>query len=307
MYGGVYYGTAPTFPAFGGARVVQRQPGWCSVHSFKWFGAVLAILAAASLALGIANVVLTRETYCKPWMDGAPVYCSTTKEPYIWTWVASGIWGSVPIFLAGLLAMCASSNPANWARLFAFFVFVSAIVFAPGMAVLSSIEVWRGSAADWNFYTLDNGVKEGNIMPPDGNPYQAKFALPLVIAIIGCILFIMTGIVTLTLCCCRESLGVYLPWEQDVFFGSAVAPAVVEAPQPVVSQEVYYPGRPQVKNYNEINVYRPAVYNPPVRYNPIGTGVTYGNFPSRANFGVGVGGYFGAGFYGGSNPAYTWQ
>jgi len=308
VYGGPVYGSAPlVYPASGGARVVQRQPGCCSAQSFKWFGAILALFAAATLALGIANVVLTRETYCKPWMEGAPSYCSSTKEPYIWTWVASGIWGSIPIFLAGLFAMCVSSNPGNWARLCAFFIFVSAIVFAPGMAVLSAIEVWRGSASQWYFYELDSGVKEGNIWPADGgNPYQAKFALPLVIAIIACIMFIMTMIVTLALCCCKESLGVYLPWEQDICFGST-STAVVAAPQPVVSQEVYYPSRPQVKNYNEINLYRPPVYAPPIRYNPIGAGINYGNFPSRANFGVGVSANIGAGFYGGANPAYTWQ
>lgn len=302
MYGGVYYGSAPPVTAvYGGPRVVARQPGCCSAHSFKWFGALLALLAATTLALGIANVVLTRESYCKPWNEDDPVYCSNTKEPYIWTWVAPGIWGSVPIFLAGLLAMCAASNPTNWARLFALFIFLSAIVFAPGMTVLSAIEVWRGAKSDWNFYNLDNGVKEGNIVPPDSNPYQAKFALPLVIAILGCLMFKLTAFVTLALCCCRSSLGVYLPWEQDVFYSR---PAVVETP--VVSQEVYYPGRPQVKNYNEVNVYRPAVYSPPVRYNPIGTGVTYGNFPSRVNFGVNAGVNVGAGLYGGQNSAYRW-
>jgi hypothetical protein len=275
------------------------------------YGTILALFGAASLSLGIANVVLTKEAYCNPWMEDANTWCSSTKEPYIWTWVAPGIWGSVPIFLAGLFGMCLSSHPQGWSRMFALFVFVSAIVFAPGMTVLSSIECWRGSASEYNFYMHHDGVKQGNIWTPDhDDPYQAKFALPLVIAILGGIEFLMTALVTLQFCCCGETLGIYMDSEVNVI---SAGPRIVP-PVPIAAQEVYYPSRPQV------DVYRPAVYQPPVRYNPVGTGVNYGQFPSRTGFGgyigagintafggnrPGVGAGFGAGIYG-SNPSYRW-
>jgi hypothetical protein len=260
----------------------QQQPVVFDARSFKIYGAILALLAAAALALGIANVVLTRQAYCDPWEEAGPVYCSGTKEPYIWTWVAPGIWAAVPIFLAGIFAMCISNDPANWTRCFALMIFLSAIVFSPAMIVLSAMEVWRGGAATWNFYKLDSDLKEGNIKVTD-SPYQAKFALPLVIAILGGIMFIMTGIITMILCCCMESIGIYLP--HDVPAPAPVQPVYQPAPQPVVVQkEVYYP-RPQIMRNQFAIDYQPVTGpNIATRYSgsfdPYGVG--YGQFPSRS-------------------------
>jgi len=259
-----------------------QQPVVFNAGMFKCYGAFLALLAAATLALGIANVVLTKQSYCEPWIEGPPVYCSGTNEPYIWTWVASGIWASVPIFLAGIFAMCISNDPANWTRCFALLIFLSAIVFSPAMIVLSAMEVWRGGAAKWNFYTLGSDLKEGNIMVQN-SPYQAKFALPLVIAILGGVMFIMTGIITLILCCCMESIGIYLP--QDIPAPVPVQPVYQSAPPPVVVQkEVYYP-RPQIARSPVAIDYPPATgVNIATRYSgswdPYGVG--YGQLPSRS-------------------------
>jgi len=248
---------------------------------FKIYGAILALLAAATLALGIANVVLTKQAYCDPWTEGAPTYCSGTKEPYIWTWVASGIWASIPIFLAGIFAMCISNDPASWTRCFALMIFLSAIVFSPAMIVLSAMEVWRGGAANWNFYTLGNNLMEGNILV-QSSPYQAKFALPLVIAILGGIMFIMTGIITLILCCCMQSIGIYLP--HDVPAPVQVQQVYQQAPQPpvVVQKEVYYP-RPQIARNQYAIDYQP-VTGPSIatRYDPYSMGIGYGQLPSRS-------------------------
>jgi len=267
-----------------------RQPVVFNARMFKTYGAILALLAAAALALGIANLVLTKQAYCEPWMETAPVYCSGTKEPYIWTWVSSGIWASVPIFLAGIFAMCISNDPANWTRCFALMIFLSAIVFAPAMIVLSAIEVWRGQAAMWNFYTLGSSLMEGNIMVED-SPYQAKFALPLVIAILGGIMFIMTGVITCTLCCCMESVGIYLPNDipAPVPIAAPVQPVYQPAPPPqIVQKEVYYPPpRPQfVQNQYALD-YPPVSSGPNIAtrysgsYDPYGVGMGYGQFPSR--------------------------
>jgi hypothetical protein len=284
------------------------QPAVFNQQSFKIYGAILSLLAAATLALGIANVVMTKEAYCEPWEEAGPVWCSNTKEPYIWTWVASGIWASVPIFLAGLTAMCLSGNPAAWTRVFALLIFLSAIVFSPAMIVLSAIEVWRGHASEYSFYKLSDSLMEGTIMVED-SPYQAKFALPLVIAILGGIIFIMTGIITLTLCCCMESIGIYMPQELDA---SVPVQRVFTPPPaaPVVQRQIYYQPRPQVKNQFAIDYQPTTGAYMATRYNsvpdPYGSGgVFYGNFPSRAGGFMKSGG--GSSDFFNPQPASFWQ
>jgi len=254
------------------------QPAGFNHGCFKMFGAILALLAAATLSLGIADVVLTMQAYCSPWTTTSPVWCSMTAEPYIWTWVASGIWASIPIFFAGLCSMCLSSNPASWTRLFALLIFLSAIVFAPAMLVLTSVELWRGGSSIYTFYSTNtSSITAGSIMPTGANPYQAKFAIPLVIAILAGIMLLMTAAVTINFCCCMESMGLSMD----------TAPVVVE--QAPVRE--YYPPRPhmrpQVMDYGDSGI--PfggfSAPNMPTRYNsvpnPYGSGVMYGNFPGN--------------------------
>jgi len=270
-----------------------QQPVVFTGRKFKIFGTVLGLLAAATLSLGVANVFLTWTAYCSPWNDDSPAYCSNINEPYIWTWVASGIWASVPILLAGLFAMCITSDPAQWVRTrcFSLFILLSAIVFCPGMIVLSSMEVWRGHEATNNFYKLDSGLTAGNI-PATGIPYQVKFFLPLVIAILGGVMFIMTGIITLILCCCMERIGIYPP--PDSFTPGTSNPSVdkdlyTSAPPPpiIVGQQLFYP-RPQVKG-GQISAYggSPSGSIIAPRYSnsldPYGTGKTCGQLPPSSS------------------------
>jgi len=249
-----------------------------NARMFKIYGAILSLLAASTLAMGTANVVLTSQAYCNPWTDDDPVHCSNTKEPYVWTWVASGIWASAPIFLAGLFGMCLSNDPSRWTRLFALLIFLSAIVFAPCMIILSSIEVWRGGASTWNFYTLGSELMEGNIMVED-SPFQAKFALPLVITILGGIMFLMTGLITLVLCCCMQSMGGYLNQDSGPGFQQIYQPT-----PSVQTSDVYCPPRAQIRSQGE---YQPSTgHYMATRYNSVidtnNPGVMFGNFPARA-------------------------
>jgi hypothetical protein len=293
----------------------SSQPTVFNVRWWKIYGAILALMAAASLALGIADVVLTVEGYCSPWNSAAPMYCSVTGEPYIWTWVASGIWCSIPIFLAGIFAMCLSGNPVRWTRVFALLIFLSAIVFAPGMVVLSGIELWRGWASTCNFYTLNPSLAVGSIVPTS-NPYEAKFAIPLVIAIIGGIMFVMTAIVTMELCCCMNRIGIYLPGQTDQYEGVQQIAAPPMPPQPIIHNDVYYPARPQINHQYAVESvteqrsdpfsrYSASLPYMPTRYsnvpNPYGSGVMYGNFASRAQPSSFASDFFKP------NPAYFWK
>jgi len=279
------FGTRPVAAA--------AQSATFNVGCFKMYGAVLAVLAVATLALGIADVVMTMQNYCTPWVTTSPVWCTMTGEPYIWTWVASGIWGSVPIFLAGLFAMCIGSDPAAWTRGFALLTILSAIVFAPAIIILTSIELWRDGAATYTFYTLGNSSLAAGTIMPTTNPYQAKFAIPLAIAILGGLMFLMTLIVTLNLCCCMETIGIYL---------APTVEAPVVAAAPVVSKQVYLPPRPQVR---QVVDYQPAEidsYGPGYLPTRFGGGANFGVSGSAyGRLGVGAGGWgpnnFGSDFF----------
>jgi len=264
--------------------IQQDGPSMMNPRMFKMYGAILAIMAAATLSLGTANVVLTSEAYCAPWMDEDPVYCSNTGEPYVWTWVAPGVWASLPIFLAGLYAMMLGNDPSRFARIFALLIYLSAIVFAPAMLILSSIEVWRGHASTWNFYKLNDELKEGNIWVEE-SPYQAKFALPLVITILAGIMFLMTGLITLVLCCCMQSIGMSMSMNNDGPIAPMVKPIYQPPAQPTCasSGEVYCPPRGQLRSTVD---YQPTT-GPymATRYNGCdqnNQGVMFGNFPSRS-------------------------
>jgi len=296
-------------PSLPTRRVANAAPVYFNAGMFRIYGSILALLAAATLALGIADVVLTSLNYCSP-----PRTCSSSSEPYIWVWIASGIWGSVPIFLAGLFAMCIGRNPLSWTRIFALLVFLSAFVFAPAIVVLSAIEIWRGWSSASTFYTLTGSVGPGTIMSSN-NSYQAKFGIPLAIAILGGIMFLMTAFVSMCLCCCMNCLGIYTPAELNAM---QPVPAVQPSQGPLASStmfnnQVYYPPRPQVKATSYYSDYPadqysryPALpYSPAVRYNnnvsnPYGSGALFGNSPYR------TGNSFANQFMG-SNPSWVWN
>jgi len=195
------------------------------------YGKLLALLAAATMSLTIADLVLTNQYYCVNGGEGTYCQYTTDDEPYWPIWVASGLWGSLPVFLTGLLAIC-SGNDHEKQRWLGFLIMICGIVFTPAIVILTSVELWRGSAAEYNLYSAGNGgISEGTITPPN-NPYQAKFALPCVVTIFGFLMFVMTFWVTCCTCFCSSS-------------GPAAA-AAPQQPQVVVKQEMYQPPRPQI-------------------------------------------------------------
>jgi hypothetical protein len=303
--GGMYGSQQPSSYGF--------QPRLFNVKAFKIFGGILAVLAAITLSLAIANVVMTISSFCTPWMSEAPQYCSTTGEPYIWTWVAVGIWASIPIFIAGISAMCIGSNPEKWTKIFALCIFLSAVVFAPAIIILSAIEVWRGWAANWNFYMMDGlEVEPGSITAADDAAHTIKFVLPLIIAILGAIMFIMTLAITVALCCCMQWLGIYMPGEfdnadqQGDLTTAAVQPYPAR-PQVAYSYDVdYSPGRP-TGPHSRFSSSLPYM---PHRYSSGDQGiydrgvVAHGHYPSRVD--PPGQSSFAADFFK-PNPAYFWK
>lgn len=174
------------------APVRRRADTPCGINWLS-FGIILSLLAAASLALGVADVVLTYQTYmvdqdCRNNGGLAPCFVNNL----VWTWVASGIWASLPIFILGIMAIRLGKRRqptrSSWFDLFAF---ISTFIFAPAMIVLSALEVFYGSGV--YYWTAT-----------DGSDDLAKAIIPIVIAGLGLVELLMTFIAFVQVCCCRQ-------------------------------------------------------------------------------------------------------
>jgi hypothetical protein len=106
------------------------------------YGQLLALLAAITLSLSVADVILTVQYYCVNGGQGPFCLLNNDVTTYWSVWVASGIWGSVPVFLTGLLAICSGGDHVKQ-RWLNFFILISAIVFTPAIVILTAIEIWR--------------------------------------------------------------------------------------------------------------------------------------------------------------------
>jgi len=155
------------------------------------FGILLSLLAAASLALGVADVVVTYKTY----MEGKD--CNTYVTPnfcdpniLVWTWVAVGIWGSLPVFIFGVLSIYKGSRPMQQVNFFDLFAFISTFIFSPAIVVLSSIEVYKGRGA--YYWPAATELGQDDLI---------KAIIPIVIAGLGFIEFLMSLIAFFSLCC----------------------------------------------------------------------------------------------------------
>jgi hypothetical protein len=181
---------------------VRRQttgggPGCYGCMNWHTFGIILSLLAASSLALGVADVVVTYKTYmdamnCKNFQS--PVQCQTNN--LVFTWVAVGIWGSLPVFIFGILAIYKGSRPMQQVNYFDFLAYLCAFIFTPAIVVLSAIEVYRGSGV---YYWP--AVNQSDDL--------VKAIIPIVISGLGLVEFIMCLTGMFYLCCNQASSMMY--------------------------------------------------------------------------------------------------
>jgi len=195
------------------------------------------LLAAATVALAVADVILTSQFYCVG-QDYSKTYCWSTGEPYVWVWVASGIWGGIPIFFTGIYLMTVGADAVKL-RYAMLMIMLSAFVFAPDIIILTAVELAKGSASTWTFYSFGNGsLAKGNIQPSGTNPWEAKFAIPLTVTILACLMFLITLWIVLRACCCGTETAVVVEEPE-----CKAPPVVVQPPPP---QPVFYEApRPQ--------------------------------------------------------------
>jgi len=178
--------------------------------NFRCYGFLLAVLAAGTIAMAVADLIVTIQFYCVG-QDYDDTYCSSTAEPYIWVWVSSGIWGGAVVFFTGLYLLCAGTTPGHhmYSNLL---ILLSALVFAPAIIVLTTIEIVRGYFAQWNFYRSYGSSDEwgtGNIYTHGTNPWRAKYTIPLITDILAGLMFIVSAWLALTIWCCngRDCFG----------------------------------------------------------------------------------------------------
>jgi len=158
---------------------------------------MLSLFAAASLALGVADVVYTYQTYmvgksCST--NTSPAYCN--PNVLIFTWIAVGIWASVPVFIYGIIVLRhAGATVMRKSMCMELLVFLCTFIFTPAMIVISAIEVWKGMNV---FYWTANGLPTDDIV---------KAALPIAIAVLGGIEWLMCAIGLYYCCCCQHTGG----------------------------------------------------------------------------------------------------
>jgi hypothetical protein len=187
---------------------------------------VLGFFAAASCALGVADVVLTYQNYmvskgCNNPPNPSPAMCNPNN--LVWTWVGVGIWASIPVFLLAISAIrSASHHDQRQHGCLEFKAAISLFIFTPAMVILSAIEAYKGA-----------GIYYWTAQPPLTTDDQAKAAIPITIACLGFVEHIMAAIAFWAACCCFNT-GTATTTANYGVMEQAYAPAPLPAPAPVV-------------------------------------------------------------------------
>jgi hypothetical protein len=242
-------------------------------------------MAAASLALGVADVVVTHQHYVKgPCTDAiaaglVSIFKVCDVNNLVFTWIGSGIWASIPVIIFGIMCIHRgrSAMSSTW---FEGFAFVSAFIFCPAMVVLSAIEVYKGA----NIYYWSPSI-------PLTQDDLIKAILPIIIAAIGFVMFIMCFIaITYQCCCTSKDLSQYGTMEAGRVTtmrpssGSGVYGGVYSggcgscaASRPQVSQSPYSVGRPNS------SAFQGSFFSPPAAQTGFSARPTTYNYFSNMN------------------------
>jgi hypothetical protein len=173
---------------------VQQHP---CVINWRTMGIILSLLAAATLALGVADVVYTYQTYMVGMSCATNGATQCNQNVLVFTWIAVGIWASIPVFIYGLFLICHSGSAATTRPMCVeLLVFLCTFVFTPAMVVISSIEVWKGV-----------GIYYWTASSPLTSDDTVKAGLPIAIAVLGFIEWFICAIALYYLCCCQHTVA----------------------------------------------------------------------------------------------------
>lgn len=168
----------------------------CSRTEIRVIGLVVALLAALSIGLGIADVVIA---YGECSGSGCPLTTGLAL-----TWVAVGIWGGLVCFITGLILIYISGHDvsANSLKWVAFLVALVVMVFNPAMIIISVLSI---------YYLFDFEV-------PGNSTGEVLFALPLTIACAGFVIWTLLLFVFISICCGRRDASVQAVHKQQVIY-----------------------------------------------------------------------------------------
>jgi len=113
--------------------------------SFKTLGVALSLLAIISLCVAVADISLSVTSVCEMTdIRCPPKYAATRSDSrtmaVLMSYIASGIWGSIIVFLVGILAMRKPKDPDKPRTKFIAMAFLATFLILPTMMVISTIE-----------------------------------------------------------------------------------------------------------------------------------------------------------------------
>ncbi|ESN96437.1 hypothetical protein HELRODRAFT_189238 [Helobdella robusta] len=128
--------------------------GFCGHRLLKCLAYLLIVVSITSIILDIVDVALTYKI-CPPSGILRNFYCLASPSDDVWTWVASGIWASVPLTIAGIWTLYMLDRLETNPFWYVLFLFVCTFFFTPAKIILNSIEAskyggvnsyWEGSS-----------------------------------------------------------------------------------------------------------------------------------------------------------------
>lgn len=266
----------------GGASVQTCAPKPFYGRNYRIVGYILISLAILTFAFELADVIVAAAYKKRP--CGGQTVTNDFSVPWFFSWVVPGLWGSIPIFVTGILALRVKSNYGTEFQALAIIASISAFFFAPAIIAINAAEV--GTFMEYCGYSsvsdTQNTTEEG-----------AKFALPIILIVLGILLLLVLLYLTYLLCKsydeCVASETVIVPSKKPT-----VAPGPVAVPfQPTIQVPVPVPVAFPPVDYVPVQA---ATLPPPP---PRDTGVTEGRliFMEAHNRGyayANVPGYFAA-------------
>lgn len=157
----------------------------CGLITLQAIGSFLIVLSAAAIGLAIADIVISYSTYVQSGKQ------SSTITALALVWVAVGIWASIPVFILGALTLWITKHKMRSRGTFILMVFLSFLIFTPAKLIISIIEAWQGSGPLYS-------------VPPQGGAQQAKFAIPVTIAAIAFVSWLLEMLLAFYVCCCPD-------------------------------------------------------------------------------------------------------
>lgn len=233
-----YKPVTPPIPVIHSAPQPTRTvPETCSPKRFygqryRFLGYTIIILALLTFAFELADVIVAANYMLKP--CNSQTVTNSFTIPWFFSWVVPGIWGSIPIFISGILSMYVKTNFGKVFQALAILAALSALFFAPAIIAINAAEI-----ATFLQYCNYTSVANAGSVADEG----AKFALPIILLILGGILFLLLLYLTYLLCIsydeCYASETVVIKGQQPTTSVTTTTAAVVPF-QPGISVPLPY-------------------------------------------------------------------